>query len=63
MIPGPKAIANSQDSGLVGFFSGSSLRISRKAASSAIAWTVYEGLLLVFHSQQQASKAAQQKLA
>lgn len=38
--------------GLGGFFAGSSLRISRKAASSAIAWTVYEGLLLVFHKQQ-----------
>lgn len=35
-----------QDRGIEGFFSGSSLRISRKAASSAIAWTVYEGLLL-----------------
>ncbi|RSH82282.1 hypothetical protein EHS25_005992 [Saitozyma podzolica] len=34
------------DRGLAGFFSGSSLRISRKAASSAIGWTVYEGLLL-----------------
>lgn len=39
------------DLGLQGFFSGSVLRISRKAASSAIAWTVYEGLLLVFHEK------------
>lgn len=39
------------DLGLVGFFAGSSLRISRKAASSAIAWTVYEGLLLVFRAR------------
>jgi solute carrier family 25 protein 38 len=35
-----------QDRGLSGFFSGSSLRISRKAASSAIAWSVYEAVLL-----------------
>ncbi|EIW68456.1 hypothetical protein TREMEDRAFT_69380 [Tremella mesenterica DSM 1558] len=34
------------DRGLLGFFSGSSLRISRKAASSAIAWTVYEAVLI-----------------
>ncbi|TXT15881.1 hypothetical protein VHUM_00384 [Vanrija humicola] len=47
-----------RDSGLKGFFSGSSLRISRKAASSAIAWTVYEGLLLVFHARDAARKAA-----
>ncbi|WVQ79740.1 hypothetical protein IAT38_001840 [Cryptococcus sp. DSM 104549] len=32
--------------GAMGFFSGTSLRISRKAASGAIGWTVYEGLLL-----------------
>ncbi|GHJ89564.1 hypothetical protein NliqN6_5966 [Naganishia liquefaciens] len=32
--------------GLAGFFAGSTLRISRKAASSAIGWSVYEGLLL-----------------
>lgn len=51
-----------RDAGLAGFFSGSSLRISRKAASSAIAWTVYEGLLLVFHSQQQTAAAAGVKL-
>jgi solute carrier family 25 protein 38 len=35
-----------QDRGLLGFFSGSSLRIIRKGASSAVAWTVYESLLL-----------------
>lgn len=34
------------DRGISGFFAGSSLRISRKAASSAISWTVYEALLL-----------------
>lgn len=37
----------------MGFFSGSSLRISRKAASSAIAWTVYEALLLFLRDQNQ----------
>ncbi|GMK53744.1 hypothetical protein CspeluHIS016_0103300 [Cutaneotrichosporon spelunceum] len=42
------------DLGLVGFFAGSSLRISRKAASSAIAWTVYEGLLLMFRARDKA---------
>jgi solute carrier family 25 protein 38 len=35
-----------QDRGMAGFFSGSTLRISRKAMSGAIGWTVYEGLLL-----------------
>jgi solute carrier family 25 protein 38 len=41
-----------QDRGLAGFFSGSSLRVSRKAASSAIAWTVYEGLLLFYRDRE-----------
>ncbi|KAI9637615.1 mitochondrial carrier domain-containing protein [Dioszegia hungarica] len=40
------------DRGLAGFFSGSSLRVSRKAASSAIAWTVYEGLLLFYRDRE-----------
>ncbi|WRT68584.1 uncharacterized protein IL334_005562 [Kwoniella shivajii] len=35
-----------QDRGPLGFFSGTSLRISRKAASAAIGWTVYEAILL-----------------
>ncbi|OCF32700.1 solute carrier family 25, member 38 [Kwoniella heveanensis BCC8398] len=34
------------DRGALGLFSGTSLRISRKAASAAIGWTVYEGLLI-----------------
>ncbi|WVQ95127.1 hypothetical protein IAU59_002221 [Kwoniella sp. CBS 9459] len=34
------------DRGPLGLFSGTSLRISRKAASAAIGWTVYEGLLI-----------------
>jgi solute carrier family 25 protein 38 len=41
-----------QERGLVGFFAGSTLRISRKAASSAIGWTVYEGLLLALRDKQ-----------
>ncbi|KAG7562877.1 hypothetical protein FFLO_01706 [Filobasidium floriforme] len=41
-----------QERGLSGFFAGSSLRISRKAASSAIGWTVYEGLLLALRDKQ-----------
>ncbi|KAK1927288.1 mitochondrial carrier domain-containing protein [Papiliotrema laurentii] len=39
------------DRGIAGFFSGSTLRISRKAASGAIGWTVYEGLLLFFRDR------------
>ncbi|WVW85423.1 hypothetical protein I302_107461 [Kwoniella bestiolae CBS 10118] len=35
-----------QDRGPLGLFSGTSLRISRKAASAAIGWTVYEALLI-----------------
>jgi len=34
--------------GIVGYFDGASLRLSRKVFSSAIAWAVYEGLLLFF---------------
>ncbi|CAK9780611.1 mitochondrial carrier [Cutaneotrichosporon oleaginosum] len=45
------------DLGFAGFFAGSSLRVSRKAASSAIAWTVYEGLLLMFRARDKAIKA------
>jgi hypothetical protein len=44
-------LADLQDRGISGFFSGSSLRISRKAASSAIAWTVYEALLMFLRDQ------------
>ncbi|ORX38358.1 mitochondrial carrier domain-containing protein [Kockovaella imperatae] len=40
-----------QDRGIPGFFSGSSLRIFRKAASGAIAWTVYESILLFVRDQ------------
>ncbi|ODN83624.1 hypothetical protein L202_01726 [Cryptococcus amylolentus CBS 6039] len=35
-----------QERGIAGLFSGTSLRISRKAASAAIGWTVYEALLI-----------------
>ncbi|CDZ98674.1 mitochondrial carrier [Phaffia rhodozyma] len=44
-----------KEHGINGFFSGVSLRIARKGASSAIVWTVYEGLLLGFQSRQQRS--------
>jgi hypothetical protein len=47
--------ADLQDRGLAGFFSGSSLRISRKAASSAIGWTVYEAMLVFIRDQQRDS--------
>ncbi|KAK4689193.1 solute carrier family 25, member 38, partial [Tremellales sp. Uapishka_1] len=46
------------DRGFLGFFSGSSLRISRKAASSAIAWSVYEGVLLFFNERSLVSSAS-----
>ncbi|WVR09455.1 hypothetical protein IAU60_006522 [Kwoniella sp. DSM 27419] len=39
------------DRGPSGFFSGTSLRISRKAASAAIGWTVYEALLLFWRDR------------
>ena len=41
-----------QDRGIAGFFSGSTLRISRKAMSGAIGWSVYEGLLIFFRDRQ-----------
>jgi solute carrier family 25 protein 38 len=31
--------------GMVGFFEGAALRMARKAGSSAIAWSLYEGLV------------------
>ncbi|WWC71389.1 uncharacterized protein I206_105344 [Kwoniella pini CBS 10737] len=41
-----------QDRGPIGLFSGTSLRISRKAASAAIGWTVYEALLLFLRDRE-----------
>lgn len=38
--------------GLLGFFDGVSLRMSRKAGSSAIAWSTYEALLRLFARRQ-----------
>lgn len=35
--------------GFSGFFDGASLRLSRKVASSAIGWAVYEGLLMLIN--------------
>ena len=35
-----------QQRGLIGFFDGATLRVSRKILSSAIAWAVYEGILI-----------------
>lgn len=37
--------------GIMGFFDGLSLRISRKVASSAIGWAVYEALLTAMHNR------------
>ncbi|KAF9782124.1 solute carrier family 25 member 38 [Thelephora terrestris] len=36
--------------GISGFLDGASLRLSRKVASSAIGWAVYEGLLILVNS-------------
>jgi len=35
-----------QQRGLLGYFDGISLRMSRKVLSSAIGWTVYEAILM-----------------
>ncbi|KAG8734810.1 hypothetical protein FRC10_011404 [Ceratobasidium sp. 414] len=40
-----------KESGLLGFFSDTSLRMSRKVRSSAIGWTVYEAMLLAFQKR------------
>ncbi|KAL7413019.1 mitochondrial carrier domain-containing protein [Mrakia frigida] len=45
-----------REHGLHGFFSGVSLRIVRKGASSAIGWSVYEGMLLSFRDRSDAKK-------
>lgn len=37
--------------GLAGYFDGASLRLSRKVLSSAIGWTVYEGVLMFMGTQ------------
>lgn len=40
-----------QQRGFTGFFDGASLRLSRKVASSAIGWAVYEGILIFMKTQ------------
>lgn len=40
-----------QQRGFTGFFDGASLRLSRKVASSAISWAVYEGSLIFMRTQ------------
>jgi len=45
-----------KEHGIHGFFSGVSLRIVRKGASSAIGWSVYEGMLLSFRDRSDAKK-------
>ncbi|KAI0723624.1 solute carrier family 25 member 38 [Earliella scabrosa] len=42
-----------QQSGVAGFFVGSTLRMSRKVFSSAIGWAVYEGLLITLRAPTQ----------
>jgi hypothetical protein len=54
--PFPLLLPLPKDHGIHGFFSGVTLRIARKGASSAIAWSVYEGLLLVFRDREIARK-------
>jgi len=43
--------------GVLGFFDGVSLRMTRKAGSSAIAWSVYEALVRLFTRRQHRSLA------
>lgn len=43
MLQGSRTIL--KERGLQGFFDGVMLRVIRKGASSAIAWTLYEGLV------------------
>lgn len=40
-----------QQRGLMGFFDGASIRVSRKIFSSAISWTVYETLLVFWRDR------------
>jgi len=40
-----------QQRGFTGFFDGASLRLSRKVASSAIFWAVYEGSLIFMRTK------------
>jgi solute carrier family 25 protein 38 len=54
--------ADGQDRGIAGFFSGSSLRISRKAASSAIAWTVYEAMLIFIRDRNEENSKGVNKI-
>lgn len=42
-----------QQRGVVGFFDGASLRMSRKILSSVIGWAVFEGVLLLIHKSNQ----------
>lgn len=47
-----------RDDGVKSLFDGLGLRIARKAASSALAWTVYEELVLWAEKRQAAAAAA-----
>lgn len=40
-----------QQRGFVGFFDGSTLRLSRKVLSSVIGWAVYEGMLIFIRTR------------
>nr|ODN94497.1 solute carrier family 25, member 38 [Cryptococcus depauperatus CBS 7855] len=48
-----------QERGAMGFFSGTSLRISRKAASAAIGWTIYESLLIFLRDRKSSDQSTQ----
>ncbi|KAG8688455.1 hypothetical protein FRC11_005422 [Ceratobasidium sp. 423] len=50
-----------RESGPVGFFSGMSLRMARKVFSSAIGWTVYEGMLLAFKKRDDLLKRREER--
>ncbi|KAG9125559.1 hypothetical protein FRC07_007099 [Ceratobasidium sp. 392] len=45
-----------REAGPLGFFSGMSLRMTRKVCSSAIGWTVYEAMLLAFQKRDETTK-------
>ncbi|CAE6384230.1 unnamed protein product [Rhizoctonia solani] len=50
-----------RESGLLGFYSGMSLRMTRKMCSSAIGWTVYEGMLLAFKKRDELLRQREQR--
>ncbi|KAG8707759.1 hypothetical protein FRC09_001631 [Ceratobasidium sp. 395] len=50
-----------REAGILGFFSGMSLRMTRKVCSSAIGWTVYEAMLLAFQKRDEMNRHSQER--